>query len=252
MTLYGGLLPYGGTFLIFSDYVRPAIRLAALMHQQVIYVFTHDSVGLGEDGPTHQPIEQLPSLRAIPNLMVMRPGDANEAAYAWLAAIQRSTGPTALALSRQAVPTLDREQYASAAGTMRGAYVLADLGDRPPEVILMASGTELSLIVEAGATLAADGKTVRLVSFPSWELFEEQSDEYRREVLPAEIRARVAIEAASPFGWERWVGEGGVVLGVNHFGASAPYKEIYQNFGLTSQRIVEEAERLISSAAEEK
>ena len=252
MTLYGGLLPYGGTFLIFSDYVRPAIRLAALMHQQVIYVFTHDSVGLGEDGPTHQPIEQLPSLRAIPNLMVMRPGDANEAAYAWLAAIQRSTGPTALALSRQAVPTLDREQYASAAGTMRGAYVLADLGDRPPEVILLASGTELSLIVEAGATLAADGKTVRLVSFPSWELFEEQSDEYRREVLPAEIRARVAIEAASTFGWERWVGEGGVVLGVNHFGASAPYKEIYQNFGLTSQRIVEEAERLISSAAEEK
>jgi len=247
MTLYGGLLPYGGTFLIFSDYCRPAIRLAALMRQQVIYVFTHDSVGLGEDGPTHQPIEHLPSLRAMPNLVVMRPGDANEAAYAWLAAIQRSTGPTALALSRQAVPTLDREQYASAAGTMRGAYVLADLGEGPPEVILMASGTELGLIVEAGASLVAEGANVRLVSFPSWELFQEQSEQYRQEVLPAEIRARVAIEAASPFGWERWIGDGGLVIGVDRFGASAPYQEIYENFGLTKEHIVEEAQRLLSS-----
>ncbi|MFQ5923399.1 MAG: transketolase family protein, partial [Anaerolineales bacterium] len=249
MALYGGLIPYGGTFLIFSDYMKPSIRLAALMHQQVIYVFTHDSVGLGEDGPTHQPIEQLPGLRAIPNLTVIRPGDANETAYAWFAALQRSTVPTALALTRQRVPTLDSQQYAPAAGLMRGAYVLADLGEGPPEVILMASGSELGLIVEAGAKLAAEGHTVRLVSFPSWELFQEQSDEYRREVLPAEVHARVAIEAASPFGWERWVGDGGIVIGLDRFGASAPYEEIYQNLGLTVERIVEEAQRLLARVA---
>ena len=246
MALYGGLIPYGGTFLIFSDYMRPAIRLAALMHQQVIYVFTHDSVGLGEDGPTHQPVEQLPALRAIPNLTVIRPGDANETAYAWLAALKRATGPIALALSRQRVPTLDREQYAPAEGLMHGAYVLANLGEGPPEVILMASGSELGLIVEAGAKLAAKGNSVRLVSFPCWELFQEQSEEYRREVLPPEIRARVAIEAASPFGWERWVGDGGHVIGLDRFGASAPYEEIYENLGLTSERIVEEAQRLLA------
>jgi transketolase len=209
----------------------------------VIYVFTHDSVGLGEDGPTHQPIEQLPGLRAIPNLTVIRPGDANETAYAWLAALQHSTGPTALALSRQRVPTLD---LAPAEGLMRGAYVLADLGEGAPEVILMASGSELGLIVEAGGMLAAERIPVRLVSFPSWELFQEQSDEYRREVLPPEARARVAIEAASPFGWERWVGDGGIVIGLDRFGASAPYEEIYQNLGLTSARIVEEAQGLLA------
>jgi transketolase len=243
MALYGGLIPYGGTFLIFSDYMKPSIRLAALMRQRVIYVFTHDSVGLGEDGPTHQPIEQLPGLRAIPNLTVIRPGDANETAYAWLAALQHSTGPTALALSRQRVPTLD---LAPAEGLMRGAYVLADLGEGAPEVILMASGSELGLIVEAGEMLAAERIPVRLVSFPSWELFQEQSDEYRREVLPPEARARVAIEAASPFGWERWVGDGGIVIGLDRFGASAPYEEIYQNLGLTSARIVEEAQGLLA------
>ena len=246
MALYGGLIPYGGTFLIFSDYMRPAIRLAALMHQRVIYVFTHDSVGLGQDGPTHQPIEHLPALRAIPNLTVIRPGDANETAYAWIAALQNSTGPTAFALTRQRVPTLDRKQYAPAKGLMRGAYVLADLGEGAPEVILMASGSELGLIVEAGAKLAAKGNAVRLVSFPSWELFQAQSDEYRREVLPPEVPARVAIEAASPFGWERWVGDGGIVIGLDRFGASAPYEEIYQNLGLTRERIVEEAQGLLA------
>jgi transketolase len=246
MALYGGLIPYGGTFLIFSDYMKPAIRLAALMHQRVIYVFTHDSVGLGEDGPTHQPIEQLPGLRAIPNLTVIRPGDANETAYAWLAALQRSTGPTALALSRQAVPTLDRTQFAPADGTLRGAYVLADLGEGSPELILMASGTELSIIVEVAAMLEAKGHSVRLVSFPSWEIFQEQPDEYRLEVLPPEIRARVALEAASPMGWERWVGDGGTVIGIDRFGASAPYEEVYQKLGLTPERVVEEAERLLA------
>ncbi|MCZ6530761.1 MAG: transketolase, partial [Chloroflexi bacterium] len=243
MALYGGLIPYGGTFLIFSDYMKPSIRLAALMHQRVIYVFTHDSIGLGQDGPTHQSIEQLPGLRAIPNLTVIRPGDANETAYAWLAALQNSTGPTALALSRQRVPTLD---LAAAEGLMSGAYVLADLGEGAPEVILMASGSELGLIVEAGEMLAAERIPVRLVSFPSWELFQEQSDEYRREVLPPEVRARVAIEAASPFGWERWVGDDGIIIGLDRFGASAPYEEIYQNLGLTSKRIVEQAHGLLA------
>ena len=246
IALYGGLIPYGGTFLIFSDYMKPAIRLAALMGQRVIYVFTHDSVGLGEDGPTHQPIEQLAGLRAIPNLTVIRPGDANETAYAWLASVQRTTGPTALALSRQEIPTLDRTEFAPADGTLRGAYVLADLGSGPPEVILMASGTELSIVVEAGAKLAAEGRSVRLVSFPSWELFKEQSEQYRQEVLPPEIRARVALEAASPMGWERWVGDGGAIIGIDRFGASAPYEEIYRKLGLTAEHVADEAERLLT------
>ena len=246
VALYGGLIPYGGTFLIFSDYMKPAIRLAALMGQRVIYVFTHDSVGLGEDGPTHQPIEHLPGLRAIPNLTVIRPGDANETAYAWQAAVQRTTGPTALALSRQGIPTLDRSRFASAQGTLRGAYILADLGDSSPDVILMASGTELNIIVEAGSMLETAGRSVRLVSFPSWEIFQEQSEEYRQEVLPPEIRNRVALEAASPLGWERWVGDGGAIIGIDRFGASAPYQEIYQNLGLTPERVVEEAEQLVA------
>ncbi len=246
MALYGGLIPYGGTFLIFSDYMKPAIRLAALMGQRVIYVFTHDSVGLGEDGPTHQPIEQLAGLRAVPNLTVIRPGDANETAYAWLASLQRTTGPTALALSRQEIPTLDRTKFAPAQGTLQGAYVLADLGSGLPEVILMASGTELSIIVQAGAKLEAEGRSVRLVSFPSWELFMEQSEQYRQEVLPPDIRARVALEAASPMGWERWVGDGGAIIGIDRFGASAPYEEIYRNLGLTAEHVAEEAERLLA------
>lgn len=246
MALYGGLIPYGGTFLIFSDYMRPTIRLAAMMRQRVIYVFTHDSIGLGEDGPTHQPIEHLPALRAVPGLTVIRPGDANETANAWFAALQRADGPTALALTRQNLPTLDRERYSAASDLLRGAYVLGDLGDGDPAIILMASGSEVSLIVEAGERLAEGGHRVRLVSFPSWELFEEQSNDYRDEVLPAEISLRIAIEAASPLGWERWVGDRGVVLGLDRFGASAPYEEIYNNLGLTSGRIVDAALRLLA------
>ena len=179
-------------------------------------------------------------------MTVIRPGDANETAYAWLASVQRTTGPTALALSRQEIPTLDRTKFAPAQGTLRGAYVLADLGSGPPEVILMASGTELSIIVEAGAMLEAEGRTVRLVSFPSWELFMEQSEQYRQEVLPPDLRPRVALEAASPMGWERWVGDGGTMIGIDHYGASAPYKEIYQNFGLTAEHVAEEVERLLA------
>ena len=249
LALYGGLIPYGGTFLIFSDYMRPSIRLAALMAQRVIYVFTHDSIGLGEDGPTHQPIEQLPALRAIPNLSVIRPGDANETARAWLAALRQSSGPTALALTRQKVPTLDRKQFASADGLYKGAYVLGDLGDGRPEIILMASGSELGLIVEAGELLAAAGMRVRLVSFPSWELFENQTADYRSEVLPPAVRARIAVEAAAPQGWEKYTGSAGMVIGLDRFGASAPYQEIYANLGLTAERVADQAKELLERFA---
>ena len=245
MALEGGLIPYGGTFLIFSDYMRPAIRLASLMGLRVIYVFTHDSIGLGEDGPTHQPIEQLAALRAIPNLTVIRPADANETREAWLLAVSRTSGPTALALTRQSVPTLDRAQFASAEETQKGAYVLADLGVRKPEVILMGSGSEVTILIEAGEQLARLGHGVRLVSFPSWELFSEQSEAYRRAVLPPEVTARVAIEAGVPQGWEQWVGEQGAVIGLDHYGASATYQDLYKHFGLTSEAVVRAARRLL-------
>jgi transketolase len=237
LALHGGVIPYGGTFLIFSDYMRPAIRLAAMMGVRAIYVFTHDSIGLGEDGPTHQPVEHLAALRAIPNLVVVRPADANETAAAWKVALKRRSGPTALALTRQAVPILDRSRFAPADGLEQGAYVLADLGDGPPQVILMASGSEVELIVAAGQALADEGVGVRLVSFPSWELFEAASVDYRDRVLPASIRARVAVEAGVPQGWARWVGEAGEVVGLERFGASAPYKEIYRHLGLTADNV---------------
>jgi transketolase len=249
MALEGGLIPYGGTFLVFSDYMRPSIRLASLMGLRVIYVFTHDSIGLGEDGPTHQPIEHLAALRAIPNLTLIRPADANETREAWLVAVSRVNGPTALALTRQAVPTFDRGRFASADGARRGAYVLADLGRGKPEVILMGSGSEVAILVEAGERLAKSGRAVRLVSFPSWQLFEEQSEAYRRSVLPPAIRARVAIEAGVPQGWERWVGEQGIVIGLDHFGASAPYQELYQHFGLTADAVVRAARKLLRPRA---
>ncbi|MGH2619175.1 MAG: transketolase family protein, partial [Anaerolineales bacterium] len=245
MALYRGLIPYGGTFLIFSDYMRPSLRLAAMMRLRVIYVFTHDSIGLGEDGPTHQPIEHLAALRAIPNLTVIRPGDANETAFAWWAALHRTGGPTALALTRQRLPVLDRNRFAPAEGLLKGGYVLADLGAGTPQLILLASGSEVSLIEPAGRALAQDGLAVRLVSLPSWELFLEQSPEYRESVLPKQIRARISIEAASPLGWERWVGDDGVVIGLERFGASAPYEEIYRQLGLTVGRIVQTARELI-------
>lgn len=247
MALHGGLIPYGGTFLIFSDYMRPAIRLAAMMGLRLVYVFTHDSIGLGEDGPTHQPIEHLAALRAIPNLAVIRPADANETAQAWLAALRRTGGPSALVLTRQSMPTLDREEFSSAAGLAKGAYVLADLGDTPPELALMASGSEVGLIREAGERLAGDGVGVRLISFPSWEFFSEQSEDYQRQVLPPALTARLAIEAGSPMGWTRWVGDSGRVLGLDRFGASAPYEQIYENLGLSVDRIIEESKTLLSS-----
>jgi transketolase len=246
ISLHGGLIPFGGTFLVFSDYMRGAVRLAALMEQRVIYVFTHDSIGLGEDGPTHQPIEQLTALRTIPNMVVLRPADANEVAQAWMSALERDDGPTALALTRQALPTIDRAKFESAEGLQKGAYVLADLGEGPPQLILMASGSEVEIILEAGARFAGDGISIRLVSFPSWELFEAQTAEYREQVLPGAIRARVAIEAGITLGWERWVGGDGAIIGINHFGESAPFEELYERFGLTADNVVQKAQEVLA------
>jgi transketolase len=245
MALHGGVIPYGGTFLVFLDYMRGAVRISALTKVGAIWVYTHDSIGVGEDGPTHQPVEQVASLRVIPNMVTLRPGDANETAQAWKIAVERRDGPTALALSRQGVPTLNRSKFASVEGVQKGAYVLADLGDKAPEIILMASGTELGLIVPAGEQLAAEGVGVRLVSFPSWELFQIQSQEYHDEVLPSEITARLAVEAGVSFGWERWVGNQGDVVSVDRFGASAPAATIYEKYGLTVENVVSRAKKLL-------
>jgi transketolase len=241
MALHGGLIPYGGTFLIFSDYMRPPIRLAAMMGLKVIYVFTHDSIGLGEDGPTHQPIEQLAALRAIPNMTVLRPGDANETAEAWRFSIKHKEGPVALALSRQGIPTLDRSRYASAEGLHRGAYVLRDEGTEKPDIILISSGTEIALAVEAAEELQGQNLSVRVVSIPSWRLFDMQPESYRHQVLPPDVWARVAIEAGAPQGWHRYVGERGEIIGMNRFGASAPSKVLYEKFGFTVEKVVERA-----------
>jgi transketolase len=241
MALHGGIIPYGGTFLVFSDYMRPPIRLAAMMGLRVIYVFTHDSIGLGEDGPTHQPIEQLAALRAIPNLTVIRPCDANETAEAWRFALNHRKGPVALALTRQGVPTLDRETFSPADGLHRGGYVLIDLGNGKPDVILIASGSEVHTALEAAETLYEKDFSVRVVSLPSWELFEMQPEAYRHEVLPPEIPTRVAIEAGVTQGWDRYVGDGGEVIGINRFGASAPYKTLYEKLRITANAIVEKA-----------
>jgi transketolase len=236
MNLFGGITAYGGTFLIFSDYMKPAIRLAALSHIPSIFVFTHDSVGLGEDGPTHQPIEQLISLRSIPNLVTIRPADANEVREAWKVAVTRKDGPTALALTRQAVPTFEP---ANGETVSRGAYVLRDFGT--PEIILMASGSEVSLIMSAAERLYDEGKGVRVVSFPSWELFEKQDEAYKESVLLKNITARLAVEAAASFGWERYAKS---VLGIDHYGASAPAKVIFEKFGFTVENIVAKAKEL--------
>jgi transketolase len=245
MAVHGGMIPYGATFLTFADYMRTPIRLSALSHYPSIWVFTHDSIGVGEDGPTHQPVEHLASLRALPELVVLRPADANETAEAWKTAINRRNGPTLLALTRQNVPTLDRSRFAPAAGLARGAYILADLGKGQPQVILMASGSEVGLIVEAGLHLDAQGINVRLVSFPSWELFSAQSPEYRQSVLPDSIKARLAVEAGVPMGWERWTGDHGRILGIECYGASAPAEKIYQEYGLTAEKIAGLALELI-------
>ncbi|MFO7461451.1 MAG: transketolase [Desulfatiglandales bacterium] len=245
MALHGGLIPYGGTFLIFSDYMRPAIRLASLMRLKVIYVFTHDSIGLGEDGPTHQPVEQLAALRAIPGLVVLRPCDASETAAAWRFAVEKKNGPVALALTRQTVPVLDRNRFASAEGLYRGAYILSDPADGDPDVILIGTGSEVHLAVAAAERLEEKGARPRVVSMPSWELFDIQPEDYRSRVLPDHIRARVAVEAGVPQGWHRYVGASGEVIGINHFGASAPYQVLYERFGLTAERIVEKCLKLL-------
>jgi transketolase len=249
MALHGGLIPYGATFLIFSDYMRPAIRLAALMKLHVIYVFTHDSIGLGEDGPTHQPIEQLAALRAIPNLKVVRPCDANETVAAWKTALKSSGGPVALVLTRQNLPVLDRTVAGPADGLQKGAYVVRDPQDHRPDLLLMASGSEVHLALAAAAALSDKGIAVRVVSIPCWELFEEQPEEYRRQVLPPEVTARLAVEAGSPQGWYRYVGSRGSVIGLTHFGASAPYQMLYDKFDLTADHVVEESLNLLEQNA---
>jgi len=236
LALYGGMIPYGGTFLVFSDYMRPAIRLAALMELPVIYVFTHDSIALGEDGPTHQPIEHLPSLRTIPNLVVLRPADATETVESWRLALEHHEGPVALLLTRQKLPVLDRSVMPTAEGVRRGAYVLAD-SEGTPDVILIASGSEVEVALDARQRLAEQDVKARVVSMPSWELFEQQPPEYRDEVLPPEVSARLAIEMAAPMGWERYVGLQGDVVGINRFGASAPYQVLLEQFGFTGENV---------------
>jgi transketolase len=238
MNLFGGVIAYGGTFLIFSDYMKPAIRIAAISHIPSIFVFTHDSVGLGEDGPTHQPIEQLAALRAIPNMVTIRPADANEVAEAWKVAIQRRDGPTALALTRQAVPTLAIGPFVQLS---RGAYVLKDFGENP-RLILMASGSEVSLIYSAAQRLFADEISTRVVSFPSWELFEKQDQAYKESVLPKHIKARLAVEAGASLGWDKYATS---VIGIDHYGASAPAKIIFEKFGFTVENVVTRAKELL-------
>ena len=244
MALHGGTIPYTATFLIFSDYMRPPIRLAALMGLRVIYIFTHDSIGLGEDGPTHQPIEQLLALRAIPDLVVMRPADATETVEAWKVAIARRHGPTVLVLGRQNLPVLDRETYADAGGVAKGGYVLWESSGEP-DVILMGTGSEVHIALEVGLLLQENGIQVRVVSLPSWELFDAQPAEYQKSVLPPGVRARVSIEAASSLGWERYTGLDGATIGMSGFGASAPASVLYQEFGITAQRMAEKAEGLV-------
>ena len=245
LAAHGGVLPYGSTFLIFSDYMRPSIRLAALSHLHVIHVFTHDSIGLGEDGPTHQPIEQLANLRAVPNLTVLRPGDANETAVAWQIALETKTRPVVLVLSRQAVPTLDRNLYASAQGVRHGAYVLKDAVNGDPKLILIASGSEVELIVAAAARLEVEGIAVRCVSMPSWELFDALPVDDRDAVLPPSVHARLAVEAGATQGWHRYVGDAGDVIGVDRFGASAPGKTVLRGFGFTVDNVCLRARALL-------
>jgi transketolase len=240
-----GLRPYGSTFLIFSDYARPAMRLSALMELPVIYIFTHDSIGLGEDGPTHQPIEQVMSLRAMPRMIVIRPADANEVAEAWRVILGLKHAPVSLVLSRQALPTFDRSRYAAASGLRRGAYVFADCTGEP-ELILMATGSELQLCVAAYEELTKEGVRCRLVSLPSWELFQQQSEEYRDQVLPPRVRARIAVEAGVPLGWREYVGDQGVIIARSDFGASAPAKELFQHFGFTAANVVAQARSLLA------
>ena len=244
MAAHGGIIPYGATFLMFSDYMRPSIRLSALSGHGSIWVFTHDSIGVGEDGPTHQPVEHLAALRAIPNLIVIRPGDANEVREAWKIAISRRNCPTLLALTRQNVMILDRSVFNSASGTSRGAYVLRDYGENP-EIIIMASGSEVELIVRAAEKLHEMEIDVRVVSFPSWELFRSQKQEYQDSVLPPEVTTRLAVEAGVSQGWSQWVGDNGKTISINKFGASAPAKVLFEKYGFTVRDVIEQVKMLI-------
>jgi transketolase len=247
LQVHGGIVkPYGSTFFIFSDYMRPAVRLSALMGLDVVWAWTHDSVALGEDGPTHQPVEHFAALRAIPNMWLVRPADANETSYAWKVALERQGGPVGLALSREKVPTLDRADLAPASGLERGAYALWDSGDGEPDLILIATGPQVGLALAAGRKVAADnGIAVRVVSMPCWELFDEQPREYRDEVLPPEVAARIAIEPGVPMGWHRWVGDRGDVVGLDRFGESAPGAEVLERLGYTVDNVVARATALL-------
>lgn len=250
MALHGGVIPYGGTFLIFTDYMRPPMRLAAMMGLQVIYIMTHDSIGLGEDGPTHQPIEQLAGLRAVPGLTVIRPCDANETAEAWRSALKRTDGPTVLCLTRQSVPTLDRKVFAPAGGLHRGAYVLRDPESGRPDIIVMASGSEVHTVLEAADRLERHGRKVRVVSMPSWELFLNQPSSYREEVLPSDVAVRIAVEAGVTQGWHRFTGDRGRVIGIDRFGASAPAKVLYEKLGITAERVEKEALEMLGEGTD--
>ena len=246
MAVHGGLIPYGGTFLVFSDYMRGALRISALSDYHSIWVFTHDSIGVGEDGPTHQPVEHVASLRIIPKMVTIRPCDANETAQAWRFAVEHD-GPTALILSRQNLPTIDRDIFADADGLIKGAYVLADIGNEAPELILMASGSEVDLVLQAATRLAAESVNVRVVSFPSWELFKGQPKSYRDQVLPPGIKARMAVEAGVSFGWDTWVGDHGKVIGIDTFGASAPGDLVMEKYGFSVANVIETAMDLLQS-----
>jgi len=248
MAAYGGVIPFGSTFLIFSDYMRGSIRLASLMGLQIIFIYTHDSIGVGEDGPTHQPIEQVSNLRAVPNLTVIRPGDANETVVAWKTALQITSGPTALILTRQAVPVLygesNKNEISSPENLQKGGYTLVD-SNGLPELIIIATGSELHLAVEAQKELKNKGVNVRVVSMPSWELFEKQSDDYKEQVLPIAVKKRVSVEAASTFGWERYIGLEGKAIGMVTFGTSAPGNEVMKKFGFTVDNVVNKSLELL-------
>ena len=240
------LIPFGGTFMVFYDYMRPPVRLAAMMGLQAIYVYTHDSIGLGEDGPTHQPVEHLMGMRALPNLVLLRPADANETAVAWRVALENQHGPTAIALSRQKLPVFDRTRYASAENVIKGAYVMSESPTGKIDAIIIATGSEVSIAIEAQDKLTAEGIGARVVSMPSWELFDRQSQAYRDEVLPPAVTSRVSIEAGLTFGWRNYVGDRGEMIGLDRFGASAPYQVLYENFGFSASNIVERVKKLIA------
>lgn len=245
LALHGGVIPYGGTFLVFSDYNKPSIRIAALSEIPSIFVFTHDSIGLGEDGPTHQPIEHLAALRATPNVNVLRPADANETAICWKSAIEREDGPSLLVLTRQSLPTLDRTVYEDVSGTEKGAYILKKEKGDSPDLILLSTGSEIHLALEAAEKLEEAGKEVRVISMPCIEIFKKQPEEYRNEVLPPDAKKRISIEAATTLGWHQWVGSEGIAMGIDRFGTSAPYEEAYEHLGLTVDAIIENAEKLL-------